>query len=242
MGGAADDWAYSVQQTADGGYIVAGYTNSFGAGDYDFYLVKTNSQGDTLWTRTYGGSDDDWAYSVQQTADGGYIVAGYTYSFGAGDDDFYLVKTNSQGDTLWTRTYGGSGDDEAYSVQQTADGGYIVAGYTSSFGAGSGDFYLVKTNSQGDTLWTRTYGGSGYDGAYSVQQTADGGYIVAGYTGSFGAGSDDFYLVKTNSQGDTLWTRTYGGSSNDDGLFRSADRRRRLYRGGIHRVFRCGRL
>ena len=91
---------------------------------------------DTLWTRTYGGSGDDWAYSVQQTTDGGYIVAGYTTSFGAGDSDFYLVKTNSQGDTLWTRTYGGSSDDWAYSVQQTADGGYIVAGYTMSFGAG----------------------------------------------------------------------------------------------------------
>ena len=91
---------------------------------------------DTLWTRTYGGSGDEWAYSVQQTADGGYIVAGYTYSFGAGGGDFYLVKTNSQGDTLWTRTYGGSDDDGAYSVQQTADGGYIVAGYHPSFGAG----------------------------------------------------------------------------------------------------------
>jgi hypothetical protein len=215
FGGSSDDRALPVQQTADGGYIVAGVAQSFGAGSWDFYLVKTNSLGDTLWTRTYGGSGSDVAYSVQQTTDGGYIVAGYTYSFGAGGGDFYLVKTNSLGDTLWTRTYGGSNSDQAQSVQQTADGGYIVAGYTSSFGAGLTDFYLVKTNSQGDTLWTRTYGGSSYERGYSVQQTADGGYIVAGITSSFGAGSVDFYLVKTNSLGDTLWTRTYGGGGAD---------------------------
>jgi hypothetical protein len=179
-GGSNDDYAWSVEQTADGGYIVAGSTNSFGAGDFDCYLVKTNSQGDTLWTRTYGGSDDDRATSIQQTADGGYIVAGFTLSFGAGSGDFYLVKTNSLGDTLWTRTYGGSSDDKGFSVQRTADGGYIVAGFTLSFGAGGYDFYLVKTNSQGDTLWTRTYGGSNQDEARSAQQTADGGYIVAG--------------------------------------------------------------
>jgi len=211
-GGSSDDGAYSVQQTTDGGYIVAGYTASFGAGNEDFYLAKTNSQGDTLWTRTYGGSDYDDASSVQQTADGGYVVAGSTYSFGAGSYDFYLVKTNGQGDTLWTRTYGGSDLDVAYSVQQTANGGYIVAGETRSFGARDADLYLVKTDSQGDTVWTRTYGGSSEDWANSVDTTPDGGYIVAGATESFGAGSYDFYLVKTNGQGDTLWTRTYGGS------------------------------
>ncbi|MFH1011428.1 MAG: hypothetical protein V1784_09385 [bacterium] len=217
-GGSNDDFAYSVQQTADGGYTVAGQTRSFGVGGYDFYLVKTNSSGEPLWTRTYGGIDWDQALSVQQTADGGYVVAGTTYSFGAGTPNYanmYLVKTNSQGDTLWTRTYGGSSWDWAQSVQQTADGGYIVAGTTSSFGAGGYDFYLVRTNSQGQPLWTRTYGGSNDDFAYSVQQTADGGYIVAGTTSSFGAGVLDFYLAKTNSQGDTLWTRTYGGSSSD---------------------------
>ncbi len=220
-GGGNWDGAYSVRQTADGGYIVAGSTCSFGAGTpsfNNFYLVRTNSQGDTLWTRTYGGSYGDVAWSVQETAGGGYIMAGITYSFGAGLGDCYLVKTNTQGDTLWTRTYGGSSDDQAYSVDQTADGGYIVAGDTRSFGAGEQDFYLVKTNSQGDTLWTRTYGGGNWDGAYSVRQTADGGYILAGYTESFGAGDYDLYLVKTNSQGDTVWTRTYGGSG-DDGAY-----------------------
>jgi len=212
-GGSGDDWAYSVQQTTDGGYIVAGWTHSLDTGYSDFYLVKTNSLGDTLWTRTYGGSIDDFARCVQQTADGGYILAGNTLSFGAGNWDFYLVKTNSLGDTLWTRTYGGSDWDWAYSVQETADGGYIVAGHTESFGAGADDFYLIKTNSQGDTLWTRTYGGSSWDVAFSVRQTADGGYIVAGGTTCFGTMC--FLLVRVNGQGDTLWTRTYSYGGNE---------------------------
>jgi hypothetical protein len=137
--------ALSVQQMADGGYFMVGYTISFGAGSEDFYIVKTDNFGYNLWGYTYGGSHSDIAYSVCKTTDEDYIVAGVTSSFGAGGRDFYLVKTNSQGDTLWTRTYGGSDDDEAYSVQQTADGGYILAGHTRSFGTGGKDFYLVKT-------------------------------------------------------------------------------------------------
>ncbi|RPH94570.1 T9SS C-terminal target domain-containing protein [candidate division KSB1 bacterium] len=212
-GGNSDDYAFSAQQTADGGYILAGKTLSFGAGDADAYLVKTNSMGDTLWTRAIGGIYHDEAWSVQQTLDGGYIVAVWTDdTSGAGYADFYLVKTNGSGEPLWTRTYGGSSEDRAVSVQQTTDGGYIAAGYTQCFGAGYYDFYLIKTNALGDTLWTRTYGGSEGEFAYSIQQTDDDGFIVAGLTNSFGAGFNDFYLVKTNSSGDTLWTRTYGGT------------------------------
>jgi hypothetical protein len=215
-GGSLNDLAYSVQQTTDGGYIVAGATSSFSAGDYDMYLVKTDEFGDTLWTRSYGDTSQDWAWSVQRTDDGGYILAGHTASFGAGDYDMYLVKTDDYGDTLWTRTYGGTEDEIAYSIRQTTDGGYIVAGYSESFDADTADVYLVKLDDQGDTLWTRTYGGSGGDGGYCVKQTDDGGYILAGYTWSFGTGlSGDIYLVKTDSQGDTLWTRTFGGSRED---------------------------
>jgi len=214
-GGSDED--YSVQQTTDGGYIVVGETWSYGAGECDIYLIKTDFLGDTLWTKTYGGSEDDYGYSVQQTTDGGYIVAGNTWSYGIGESDVYLIKTNDSGDTLWTRTYGGISYDVGRSVQQTTDGGYIVAGVTESYGAGSDDVYLIKTNDSGDTLWTRTYGGISYDVGESVQQTTDGGYIVAGHTTSYGAGECDIYLIKTNSLGDTLWTRTYGGISYDVG-------------------------
>jgi len=175
---------------------------------------------DILWSRTYGGINDDQCYSVQQTSDGGYILVGNTYSFGAGDYDIYLIKADSLGDTLWTRTYGGTGWDEGFSVQQTSDGGYIVSGFTMSFGAGGRDVYLIKTNSIGDTLWTRTYGGTVWEEGQSVQQTSDGGYIVGGYTSSFGGFYQDFHLIKTDSLGDTLWTRTYGGA-NDPSYCRS---------------------
>jgi len=215
-GGPQDDVGFSVQQTADG-YIIAGWTRSFGAENKDVCLIKTDASGDTTWTRTYGGPGDDGGYSVQQTSDGGFVIAGYTYSFGAGSSGAYLVKTNSTGDTLWTRTYGGTRDDVGYSAQQTTDGGYVIAGRTQSVGAGNEDVYLIKTNTSGDTLWTRTYGGTDYDGGRSVQQTADGGYIITGYTHSSGAGSGDVYLIKTNASGDTLWTRTYGGPSPDVG-------------------------
>jgi hypothetical protein len=222
-GGAGDERGNSVQLTTDGGYIIAGWTYSFGAGDGDVYLVRTSALGDTLWTRTYGGAGHDDGYDVRQTTDGGYIVTGSTYSFGAGTPDsanVYLIKTDALGDTLWTRTYGGTDNDAGYSVQQTTDGGYIVTGSTYSFGAATPDstnVYLIKTDALGDTLWTRTYGGAANDAGHSVQQTADGGYIITGGTTSFGAGGSDAYLIKTNASGDTLWTRTYGGTSRDEG-------------------------
>ena len=131
----------------------------------------------TGWWRTYGGTDIDRGWSVQQTTDGGYVIAGYE-----GYEDVYLIKTNASGDSLWTRTYGGTSLDLGFAVQQTSDGGYIIAGYTASFGAGTRDVYLIKTDASGDTLWTRTYGGAHDDEGQSVQQTDDGGYIIAGYT------------------------------------------------------------
>jgi uncharacterized delta-60 repeat protein len=215
FGGTYWDRAYSVQQTSDGGYIIAGTTDSYGAGHYDFWLVKTDSSGKEEWNRTFGGIDWDEAYSVQQTSDGGYIIAGYTDSYGVGSSYFWLVKTDSSGKEEWDRTFGGTYKDRAYSVQQTSDGGYIIAGYTHSYGAGSGDFWLVKTDSSGKEEWDRTFGGTYWDRAHSVQQTSDGGYIIAGETESYGAGSIDFWLVKTDSSGKEEWNRTFGGTDGD---------------------------
>ena len=216
-GGTEIDGGISVVQVSDGGYAIAGHTESFGSGEADVYLIKTDAAGDTLWTRTFGGTGQDRGTSVVQTNDGGYVVAGLTWSFGAGGSDVYLIKTDATGDTLWSRTYGGAASDYGYSVVQTNDGGYVVAGFTSSSGAGSVDVYLVKTDASGDTLWTRTLGGTGWDYGYSVVQTNDGGYVVAGETTSFGAGGADVYLIKTDASGGTLWTRTFGGTGWDRG-------------------------
>ncbi len=212
-----DEEGWSVRQTTDGGYIFVGNADSFGAGGQDVYIFKTDANGDSVWARTYGGSSNDFARCVQQTTDGGYIVVGTTLSFGAGSFDIYLLKIDANGDTLWTRTYGGEGFDHGKSVLQIADGGYIIAGSTSSFGAGLSDVYLLKVDANGNTLWTRTYGGSDRDYGSSVHQTVDGGYIITGNTLSFGAGNYDVYVLKTDSNGDTVWTRTYGGSERDYG-------------------------
>jgi hypothetical protein len=217
-GGSNVEKGYSVQQTSDGGYIVTGFTNSYGAGGNDVYLIKTDASGDTLWTKTYGGTHYDEGYSVRKTEDGGYIIAGATASFADTlNGDVYLIKTNGSGNTDWTRTYGGTGTDVGNSVQQTLDGGYLVAGWTNSFGAGGYDVWLLKTTALGDTQWTRTYGGAADDYGYSVRQTSDGGYIIAGNTDSYGAGLNDVWLIKTTAFGDTQWTRTYGGTDQDYG-------------------------
>jgi parallel beta-helix repeat protein len=215
FGGADDDWGNSVQQTADGGYILAGYTESYGAGLCDAWLVKIDSSGNKKWDKTFGGYDIDAAFTVQQTTDGGYILSGLTRSYGAGGSDAWLVKIDSHGNKDWDRTFGGADVDWAYSVKQTADGGYISAGGMCSYGAGTPDFWLVKIDSNGNKIWDRTFGGAGWDCAYSVQQTSDGGYILAGDTGSYGAGKNDFWLVKIDSHGNKEWDRTFGGSNDD---------------------------
>jgi hypothetical protein len=213
-GGTSDHRAYSIQQTSDGGYIVAGSTDSFSAGGRDIWVLKLDSNGDIEWQKTYGGSNRDTARFTQQTSDGGYIVAGFTNSFGVfGGSKLWILKLSSPGDIEWQKTYGGGGAG-ADSIQQTNDGGYIVAG-TTYMSNSFVDFWILKLLSNGDIEWQRTYGGSDHDLAESIQQTTDGGYIVAGHTGSFGAGLYDFWVLKLDSNGDIEWQKTYGGSSFD---------------------------
>lgn len=217
FGGINIDQAYSIQETKDTGLIIAGFTNSFGQGGYDLYVIKTNRYGDTVWTKTYGGSNWDFGYSIEQTADSGYVITGGTYSFGKGYEDMYLVKIDPFGDTLWTKTYGGIKDEEARSVKQTADGGYIITGSTKSFGDNNGDFYTVKTNSVGDTLWTSILGGTQEDIAFDIIQRPTGGYLLGGKTKSSGVGNFDGILINMSPTGALIWNNLYGGTD-DDGI------------------------
>jgi hypothetical protein len=216
IGGAGNDEAYCVQATNDGGYVIAGCTESSGAGLSDFWLIKTDGSGAVSWDREYGGAHDDFAFCVRQTSDGGYVVVGYTESFGAGSSDYWLVKTDGYGSMMWNQTYGGVGLDQAFCVVQNSNGGYAMAGQTDSLGAGNSDFWLVCTDSWGSVVWSRAFGGSNVDVARSIQETSDGGYVVAGWTASFGAGSDDYMLLKVDDEGRQQWSKTFGDLYSDE--------------------------
>jgi uncharacterized delta-60 repeat protein len=226
-GGTADDEAHAIRQTADGNYIVAGMTSSFGAGNRDIWVLKLSANGDIIWQKTYGGTADDEAYAIQQTADGGYVVAGATSSAGAGNKDIWVLKLDADGNVglaypgTWQKTYGDTGDDEAYAVQQTPGGEYIVAGMKDYLGPGSGDVWLLKLDADGNVgtaypgTWQKTYGDAAEDKAYSVQPTADGGYVVAGTS------NDDMWVLKVDADGNVgttypgTWQKTYGDTGDD---------------------------
>ena len=225
FGGWTADFAHSVQQTTDGGYIIGGYTRSFGNGNSDVWLIKTDSDGQEQWNQTFGGTNNDTGRFVQQTLDGGYIIAGRTESFNNGGfnnggSDVWLIKTDPNGFEEWNQMFGGISTDFGWSVQQTSDGGYIIVGTTFSFGNGSYDAWLIKTDANGQEEWNQTFGGSDYEYGNSVQQTLDNGYIIVGSTRSFGNGGvSDVWLVKTNANGQEEWNQTFGGSSDDIGYF-----------------------
>ena len=216
-GGWNPDLCYSAQLTSDGGYIVAGSTWSYSPGGQGGYLLKLNSNDDTTWTKTYGGINEDWLFSVQQTPDQGYIICGSTQSFGAGYWDAWLIKTDSLGDTLWTRTWGGSSWDYGLDLDQTTDGGYIIVGWTNSFGVNGSDLWLIKTDANGNTQWQRIYGDLGWDEVRVIHQLSNGGYIVAGFQ-EYPPGSNysDAYLIRTDINGDSLWTKHYGYDDYDE--------------------------
>lgn len=215
MGAEKEDRGICAQSTDDGGYIIAGETQSYymwGHGGYDYYLAKLDSAGRMEWRKTIGNLKDNRVVSVTQTADKGYIIIGSTEApFARKDHDAYLVKTDAAGKMQWQRTYGGTGEDTGTSAQQTADGGCIITGKTSSFGAGDTDVYLIKTSATGLKLWQKAFGGKEADAGVSVRQTTDGGYIIAGETFSSVTGDYNIYLIKTDPNGNQVWAKTFGG-------------------------------
>jgi hypothetical protein len=176
------------------------------------FSLVTPTKAAWLWSQTYGGAENDVAYSLVSTSDGGYALAGVTESFGSGGGDFWLVKSDALGNMEWNKTYGGTGNEEAHSLIATFDGGYALAGYTESFGAGDRDFWLVKTDTLGNAEWNRTYGGMWGDQAYSLIATSDGGYAIVGVTQPFVDAKFDFWLVKIDASGNMEWNKTYEGS------------------------------
>lgn len=221
LGGSEDDYAYSVIQTTNGGYAIAGGTYSFGAGYRDLLLARLDSSGSCNWSVRAGAQNDEVAYALIQTTDGGFALAGETFSFGALNYDVLLMKFDSTGGHTWSRMWGGFAIDRAYSVVQTSDEGYAVTGRTDSYGAGCQEVLLAKFDSSGSGEWGRALGGISVDRAYSLSGTTDGGYVLAGQVKSFAAGLYDLLIAKYNALGglclgdsvdfsaDTVWPSVY---------------------------------
>ncbi len=240
FGGTFEEYANSIQQTTDGGYIVAGLTFSNDSdvsgnnGAYDYWVVKLTSIGSIQWQKCFGGNSHDLAYSIRQTSDGGFIVAGKALSSDSnlagnhGNDDFWVIKLTPTGSIQWQKCLGGSGEDDAQSIQQTVDGGFIVVGYTYSNDSdvsgnhGYYDYWIVKLSSSGSIQWQKCLGGSDDDEAQAIQQTSDTGYIVAGFCSSNDGdvsgnhGNKDFWVVKLNATGSIQWQKCLGGSDDDE--------------------------
>ena len=220
-GGSGDDFFWSIIQTSEPNYLLGGYSNSFGAGSLDFWLVKVNAYGDTIWSRTYGGSSNDRSFAIVETAGGGYAITGETFSFGNGLSDIWLIRTDPNGDTLFTRTYGNDGPDHAVSLLSLEDNGFLIVGSISNYDPDEGfyfDVFVSRTDSLGDTLWTCSLGGDNDDMGWAAVETPDQCYLVVAMTKSYGAGDQgrsDIWLIKINDNGDVLWTRTYGGEETD---------------------------
>ncbi len=214
-GGAANDGGSSVIQTDDGGYLIAAQTFSFGIGTSDIYIIKTNATGDEIWSKVYGGNGWDAPFQIKKTLDNKYIIAGTTSSYGAGSSDAFLLKIDNNGDSLWFKTYGGIEDDGANSIEICADSGFIICGSTCSYSNVFSAVYLIKTNSNGNTIWTRTYEEKDYNNAACIITTHDGGFLLAGITEMGGPTGADGLVIRTNSNGDTLWMKIYGGLSYD---------------------------
>lgn len=205
---AGEEVAQEILKTSDGGFVIVGRKDLGSDGKNDVYLLKINSSGTKEWSKTYGGTDDDWARSIAETSDGGFILAGATRSSGNGDYDVYLLKVSGSGTEQWSKTFGAEKVDFANSVLQTSDGGFILTG-VKGINVTYRDMYIIRTNSTGDSLWTRTFGGEFDDGGTSIKQATDGGFVSSGWR-TDNAGDMDVYVVKLSPTGSTDWTTVVG--------------------------------
>jgi len=216
FGGNGYDAGYDVKQTLDNGYIITGSTSSFGQGNTDLYLLRLDSMGNRKFEKSFGSYNNEIGKSVLQLSDSSYVAVGYTNSTGFGGYDIFLLKTDKNGNLLWQKTIGGSDWDFAYSLQSTFDGGFVIAGTTYSYGHGNADGYVVKTDGNGNVVWTKTYGGLYDDEFKSVVQTSDGGFALTGSTKSYNdVDSGDVWVFKLDIMGDSVWCKFFGGSRED---------------------------
>ena len=225
FGGKEKDEAKAVVAVNNGGVLVAGYTESYGKGRRDVYILYIDKNGKEIWSKAIGGESDDDAYAITLTADGGFVVAGGTESYGAGRSDFYMLKFDGKGKFLWDKIYGEDNEDVIHAITPTPEGGFVVAGKTGSFGSKHSDIDIIKYDKKGNQVWHRIYGFKSKEWANSITRISGGGYLVAGTTKSFGFGKFDFYLLELDSEGHSVWANVYGGENKDvaHGVARMSD-------------------
>ena len=217
FGGSQFDEARHIQQTSDGGYIISGTTKSYGFGGSDIWLIKTDPSGLIEWNTYFGGTHNEHGGQVLQTSDGGFILIGDRDFSGDGSLDIWLIRTNSLGDSLWTKTFGGENIDQGSDIISFENGGFMLLGSTTSYGNGGADIWIIKTDSNGNEEWNHSYGGGSDDYGQSILQTSDGGYIIRSVIESFGDGNTAVGLLRISSTGDEVWSKTFGGSGGAGG-------------------------
>lgn len=207
----------SIECTPDGGFIVAGYINTHETSEDEGYLIRMTAQGDTLWTRMYGGADSDRFRCVRVTSDGGFVAAGTSESGGHGEEDVWLLRADASGNELWSSRFGGTSWDEGECVCETMDGGFAVVGETCSFGGCDWDVYLIRTDAFGKQIWCKVFPGydNYWDYGYGIVEADDGGIVIAGASAMNVYTEFDFLLIKVDKSGTTLWTKTYTWSQSD---------------------------
>jgi len=206
-GGSGSDGGSAICESDDGGFLITGYTFSHGSGDADILVIKTDNEGNIIWQKTFGGSGTEYGYDCIAT-EGGYLITGYTTSFGTGSKDVFLIKIDENGNEIWQKTCGEESWDVGTSLCPTADSGYAICGFTHSFGEGEEDVYLIKTDQDGNEIWSKTYGGNRIEMGNSVCATPDGGFLIGATSGSFSKNTD-LYLIRTDSRGEKIWEKTY---------------------------------
>ncbi len=216
FGGINADIGTSLVQLPDSNLILVGYTNSFGNGGYDAYIIKTTQSGELIWQKTFGGLDWDFAYSVNKTSDGNLIICGSTYSYGQGDRNAFILKMDYNGNFIWNKFYGGTKEDDLKKIIQTTDGGYIAVGTTKSYGDSLGDIWITKFNSSGDSVWFKTDGGVKMEVGNSVVENPNGDYLITGGSESFSFGKEDAYISKFSNSGNFIWRQYYGSAGSDE--------------------------
>lgn len=218
IGNANATYGRDVLQTKDSGYVICGSSSGYGDYTANAYLLKLDIQGNYLWTKSYGGNNTDWATRMVENPDKSIVFTGYTNSSGNGGYDIWLVKTDSTGNLIWQKNYGGSDWDFGRCIISTSDGGYLISGETYSFGNGNSDAFLLKTDMNGDSLWMHTYGYAGMETGEKVIETAAGKYVVIGTSDAYAGQMKDAWLLKVHADGNLLWEQHYGSTKDESGM------------------------